>query len=117
MNKTNRDQRATWRRLRAGWPRSRTAASEPFVQSVMDRVHLEAAPAGTGGWVLFRRAFHSGAARWSLAAGALAVGLFLLRPPVATVPPGAVLLSGDPSLPWEEESSAGYGTDVEEYLL
>jgi hypothetical protein len=56
-------------------------------------------------------------ARWSLAAAALALGLVFVRP--VTPPPAASLsgLSGEQTLPWEEESSAGYGTNVEEYLL
>jgi hypothetical protein len=117
MNETHKTDKAVWRRLRAGWPRSRTAPSENFVQSVMERVQREPRPGSVGVWAALRRAFSTGPARWSLvAAGALALGLLFLRPPVAPAN-GVTGFTGDSTLPWEDESSAGYGTDVEEYLL
>lgn len=117
MNETNKTDKVVWRRLRAGWPRSRTASSENFVQSVMERVRREPLPGSAGVWVALRRAFSNAPARWSLVAvGGLALGLLFLRPPVAPIN-GATVFTGDSTLPWEDESSAGYGTNVEEYLL
>jgi hypothetical protein len=118
MNETTKTHRAVWRRLRAGWPRPTAAPSERFVQSVMDRVRREPLPKTLGERLSIRDLLFSGGARWSLAAaGALALAFFSLRPPAATPTLAAAVLNVEQTLPWEEESSAGYGTDVEEYLL
>lgn len=115
MNETRKTHRAVWRRLRAEWPRTRTTASDSFVQAVMENVRREPLPAAGGGRL--RDFIFGPPGRWSLAAAALALGLVFIRPVAA--PPTVSLsgISGDQSLPWEEESSAGYGTNVEEYLL
>lgn len=114
MNETQKTQRAVWRRLRADWPRRRTPASDSFVQTVMDKVRRE--PVSAPGVSRLREIIFGPSGRWSLAAAAaLALALVFVRP---ASPPAVSLagLGGEQSLLWEEES-AGYGTNVEEYLL
>lgn len=114
MNETQKTQQAIWRRLRAGWPRARTETSDIFVQAVMEKVRREPVPV-TGASRL-RDFIFGPSGRWSLAAAAaLALALIFVRP---ASPPAVSLagLSGEQTLLWEEES-AGYGTNVEEYLL
>lgn len=116
MNETQKTNGAVWRRLRGGWPRVKTAASDSFVQAVMEKIRREPVPAS--GASRLREFIFGPSGRWSLAAAAaLALALLFVHPAKAPTSVSLSGIGGEQSLPWEEESSAGYGTNVEEYLL